>query len=40
MAALEGEWRRRDTAREGEVAGMRTEYAGLEDRARKVGLQR
>ncbi len=37
MAALEGEWRKRERAREAEVASMRVEYGQLEERARQVG---
>jgi centrosomal protein CEP120 len=37
MAVLEGEWRRREKAREGELAAMRAEYAALDEKARQVG---
>lgn len=36
MAVLEGEWRRRERAREAEVAALRAEYAALEGKARQV----
>ncbi len=36
MAVLEAEWRRREKAREGEVAAMRGECGALEERLRQV----
>jgi hypothetical protein len=37
MAVLEGEWRRREKAREAELAAMRAEYSALDEKARQVG---
>lgn len=37
MAALEGEWRRREKAREAELAAMRAEYDAVEEKTRRVG---
>lgn len=36
MAALEGEWRKRERVREAEIASMRGEYAALEERTKQV----
>lgn len=38
MAALEAEWRRRERAREADVAAARAEYAALESKAKQVGF--
>jgi hypothetical protein len=38
MAALEGEWKRRERLREAEAAELRAEYAALEDRTRQVSV--
>lgn len=36
MAILENEWRKRERAREVEVAAVKSEYAALEERTRQV----
>lgn len=36
MAVLEGEWRRREKAREAEAGALRAEYTALSDKAQQV----
>lgn len=36
MMVLESEWRRREEAREAEVASLKAEYLALEDKAQQV----